>query len=763
MTRICLIILFVLTGMASLAQSTLNLRTLKTEKGIKKSLPVRDVEITNEGVKVTYHFDTINLFDDPLFGGHSMVKIDGFWPNHKEGEPAFLSRWDTFVVPDKNTSVSLVDSDYVEYPLLLSPSRPVLPNNSYEILTRENVKQIEDYEGFLPSSIMSAIRWNKYREQNLLEICINPVQYDYRKEKARIFRSLSYIIRNDSSPDLMRKVLSRDVYDNSFLTNIVLNAATTSTNATRTSTSDATWVSCGHYLIITVPKYEEAANRFAEWKRTLGFNVHVVTQSSWTVTSVKNAIMNAYNTYGIAYLLIIGGHADVPAQISNLRHTHVTDLYYGCVGSGYTPSIYRGRLLVNTAEEADVVIDKIIGYERSPETTASMYNTSVHAAYFQNGSPAGYEDRRFVLTSERIRDYMLQLGKCTWRVYYTHASVNPTNWNDGTFANGEPIPTVLRRPFFAWDGDSTDITNYINQKAFYVYYRDHGGVQEWCDPNYTVNNIATLSNGNALPVVFSICCQSGKFSVNNCFCEAFLKKANGGCVAIYGATENSLSGPNDVLSEGMFDAIWPSSDLWPSIPGTNYINTSAPVPTYRLGQILDQGLRRVDEAYLGTDNEYFSKYTHELFHCFGDPSMMIYTDTPTPFSNASIHRENGTIYVDTGGEPATITYYNKQTGTIMSYYGTTHTSPDNRKIIVCISAHNKIPYIDDGTLYIQNQTFTSNSHHENDTIKVGNNVTSTLPQGDVNFMQGTHLMRGNSIELYPGTSVSVGTTLEITN
>jgi hypothetical protein len=358
---------------------------------------------------------------------------------------------------------------------------------------------------------------------------------------------------------------------------------------------------------------------------------------------------------------------------------------------------------------------------------------------------------------------MLQLGKNVHRVYYADPLVNPTNWNDGTYANGEPIPNELHRPYFAWDGDSTDIINYINQKSFYILYRGHGDLQEWSHPQFTINNINSLNNGQVQPVVFSICCWTGAFNYSNCLCETFLKKENGGCSAIFGATEKSKSGPNDVLAEGIFDAIWPSSALWPSIPNTNGINTNAPTPTFRLGQILDQGLRRVDEAYLGTNLEHLSQYTYELFHCFGDPSMMIYTDTPTPFSNASIVRQNGSINVNTGGTIATITYYNRRTGNVESYSGTTHTHTDDPEISVCISAHNKIPYIDAGTLYIQNATLTNNTYYEAKTIKVGKNVTTTQAQGDVNFSQGSYKLIGDQVELHPGTTISLGTTVEIKN
>jgi hypothetical protein len=733
---------------------------MELSKGINKSMPTRDIEYDSDGVTVTYHFNSIFINEDPLYDGASIIKIDGFWPDHNVGKPSILTRWDTFVIPDGKSKLILLDSTIVEYPLELSPARPVLSDYDYKTYTKENVKPIIAYKGFYPAALIPVTRKNMYRDKTLLEVCVCPIKYDYQNRKVRIYKEFKYKVYYN--PDYKETTnVPSDCLRNTFLNNIALNVSSNSPMKSRDLLSSASLLPNSHYLIITVPKYAEAANRLAEWKRTLGFDVHILSKSTWTTTQIKDTIKNAYSD--IEYLLIIGGQSDVPAKSSNLTSIHRTDLYYGCLTTGYTPSIFRGRIPIRTSDEANIVINKIINYEKNPCTVPSMYNTGIHCAYFQDDSLSGYEDRRFTLTSERIRDYMLQIGKTVHRVYYAPFNVDPTNWNNGTYANGEPIPNELLRPNFTWDGDSTDIINYINQKSFYMLYRGHGGIYEWIHPQFTVNNINSLNNGHAQPVVFSICCKTGKFDEFNCFCETFLKKENGGCSAIFGATEDGWSGHDDVLAEGIFDAIWPSSALWPSIPNTNGINTNAPTPTFRLGQILDQGLRRVDEAYLGIGLERRTQCTYELFHCFGDPSMMIYTDTPTPFSNASIVRQNGSIYVNTGGTAATITYYNRRTGIVESYSGTTHTHSDDPEISVCISAHNKIPYIDAGTLYIQNATLTNNTYYEAKTIKVGNNVTTTQTQGDVNFSQGSYKLIGDQIELHPGTTISSGTTIEIKN
>jgi len=152
-----------------------------------------------------------------------------------------------------------------------------------------------------------------------------------------------------------------------------------------------------------------------------------------------------------------------------------------------------------------------------------------------------------------------------------------------------------------------------------------------------------------------------------------------------------------------------------------------------------------------------------IIHCFGDPGMMITTDVPTEFTGASIVRQNGIITVHTGGDIAKISFYNRRTGLIETFEGITYTYTDDPETSVCISGHNRIPYIDSGTLYIQNQTLAEGGYYEADKIKVGNSVTSTRSPGDVNLIQGSYILTGSEVELHPGTTVSSGVQFDTKN
>ena len=86
--------------------------------------------------------------------------------------------------------------------------------------------------------------------------------------------------------------------------------------------------------------------------------------------------------------------------------------------------------------------------------------------------------------------------------------------------------------------------------------------------------------------------------------------------------------------------------------------------------------------------------------------------------------------------------------------------------MVCVSGPNKIPLIDDPTqeYYIQNETVIGPRSIQSDTIKVGHHVTNLKPEGDVSISgSGKVTLRGNEIILDAGTTIEIGTEVEIRN
>lgn len=759
--------LFTFGTFVSQAQNVIDLHTGMSKEGESSTIPYRDVVELEDGYLITYTFDKALILKDNLFPGTSFWKMEGFGMNQIQGEPCTLFRNDLIAIPfGYSAKVEVTDSAYHDFSYELTPARQPLLNSNNEIYTQQNVLPVKSFSGYKPSRIVYQEGVQSYRGHDICQTVVSPIQYNYDTKTVRAYTSITYkvtFVSNSAEASLSRRLPAHLSIEDNFLANNVIGNVCNGDDEIEYYSENQSDVQ--DYLILSTNAYSEAVNQFAEWKRLLGFNVHVVFRDDWTSTLVANTVADAYaNCPALYYLLIVGDHSDVPAKQSSLFDSHITDNHYACIDDDNVPDIYSGRISVSSSDEAIAVINKIIGYEQAPPTNPAFYTNALHCAYFQDENYDGYADRRFAQTSEDVRTYVMLQGKSIQRVYKTPSNVTPLYWNNTSYSNGESIPNELKKPGFAWNGNSTNINNAINSGVFYVLHRDHGSINSWGSPQYTKQNISSLSNGNLLPVVFSMNCLTGKFN-ENCFAEVFLRKSNGGCVGIYGATEVSYSGYNDVLTTGMFDAIWPNPGLHINIPNRNNTFSVTPTPSYTLGQILAQGMIRLSETY-GMSSDHV-KYTREIFHCFGDPSMKIYTQFPTVFNNVNISRTESAIFVNTGeNENARITAYDPISGEVMSHLGNSAiiTISNPNDAIVCVSNHNRIPFIQyPDVMYIQNTNIAGRLDETHDIIKVGNHVTTTISSGDVTTSNADITLRARKVLLDKGTYISIGSSLKIVN
>jgi hypothetical protein len=501
-----------------------------------------------------------------------------------------------------------------------------------------------------PVSIKT-IQYNRGFPIALVEI--NPVQYNPVTGKIRVNRNIDYTIQfNGESKSLNELRNNHTAHFTKLLQNKIINK-----NLIPTGTKARTKSDGKDYIIVTHDEYLAAADTLAMWKRQMGYTVEIVSQPSWTSEQVKEAIHSRYDAWTVKpdYFVIIGDHTGdyaVPGEeflAPDGGANYASDLYYACMDgyADYHADMAFGRMSVANSEQAMTVVLKTVNYERNPVTDADFYDKGLACAQFQdvedNESPDGYAARRFCHTSEDIRDYSINQGYTTDRIYYTDEDHTPTNYNNGYYSDGQAIPSdLLRSNGFAWNGDDVDIKNAIEDGRFFVFHRDHGfsGGTGWSHPYFGTSNASSLTNGNLLPVVFSINCHTGEYYQNKCFAEGFTRNPDGGAVGVVAAAYYSYSGYNDGFSAGMIDAIWSDPGLTPNFGsgGAYYPPASSANNIRTMGDVLNQGLTRMQQTW-GS-----SQYTHQLFHYFGDPSMRIWTENPN--ANIITAAHNNTISCD---------------------------------------------------------------------------------------------------------------------
>ncbi|GEM_PF-2471304 len=616
--------------------------TKESTNAIDRSQAIKPTRVVNDVrgqyLEVRYNFKGAMVSDQKRESDtYNYLHIYGFGKMGQVGAPALPMRNDIIAVPSGvNVTVDVAESEFIEvsgyyvHPAL-EPARDTEGVPDPEFKRDEKIYRTD---AFFPAKVADVVSVQTMRGMPMATIQVRPVQFNPVTKKLRVYSKIVYRINyNGKSVEFIQRSDNKTPYSN-----FILNKESVSVKRSDSRADDGS----KDYIIVTIDKFMSAARKLAVWKSQLGYSVDIVSKGSWTSDEVMEAIHSRYNQWSTkpGYFVIIGDNEHVPGQDLQIDgETYASDLYYACMdGAGdYTPDMAHGRISVKNPEQANTVVDKIVNYEKNPVSDASFYQNGVNCAQFQDvaryEAPDGYAARRFCHTSEDIRDYVTGRGYDVERIYYTKSTNTPTNWNKGYYSKGEKIPDeLLRKNGFDWDGGKDEITASINAGKFYLFHRDHGyaGGTGWAHPEFLTSDIESLTNGDKLPVVFSINCHTGEFRLPECFAEKFLRKENGGAVGVVGAAYYSLSGNNDGFSLGMIDAIWPDPGIIPVFGTGSGISNPGPSGVANsirtMGDVVNQGLVRMTQTW--DSNESYKIYTYRLFHYFGDPAMKIWVKKP---------------------------------------------------------------------------------------------------------------------------------------
>ncbi|MFC2111291.1 C25 family cysteine peptidase [Bacteroidota bacterium] len=640
-----LIIIFVLFCNFTFSQNSFISFTNKS-LGNPSTMPVRSIEDNGvRGIEIEYSFNGAIISNTIVNKtAYQFLHIEGYGKTSEVGRPALPTHNDLIAIPlGAEATIKIIDIEYRKANnFLIHPAlQPAVdtegaPEPQFEIdenFYKSNVTY--------PSSFINIIEIMKIRGMSVAVVQVNPVQYNPAKKQLTVYSKIKFKIEFSGGSQFVEEDLHSEHFLNNY-SNYVLNSQgiKNAIEKKKTNSKGNKTDNGKNYIILTHSNYIAAADSLAEWKRKLGYSTEIVSASNWTASAVKSAIHTRYHAWTPKpdYFVIIGDHGDVPAEIylsppsTSAPQNFGTDLYYSCMdgGSDYVPDIAKGRISVSSPTQAMTVVQKMINYERNPVSDSTFYQNGVNCAQYQDDDNNSFADRRFLHTSEEIRDYILGRGYNIQRIYYTNNSVYPQYYNSSYYSNGQSLPSVLLKSNgFPWNGGASHITSSINAGKFYVLHRDHGyaGGSGWAHPYYVKNSINSLNNGEKLPVVFSINCHTGEFTLNECFAEKFHRKANSGAVGVFAASYFSMSGYNDALTIGMFDAIWSNPGLVANFGsggiGNPSLNSHSDI--YTMGDVLNQGLIRM----VSTWGDYTHRvYQHRLFHYFGDPAMHMWTAKP---------------------------------------------------------------------------------------------------------------------------------------
>ncbi len=323
------------------------------------------------------------------------------------------------------------------------------------------------------------------------------------------------------------------------------------------------------YVIITHRDFITSMQTLAAYRAAEGLRVKIIgvddlynqfTDGIYHPIAIKDFLKYAYANWqppAPTYVLLVGdGHWNFknsnpskygsPTPIFMPPNLGWVDPYQGevdtanelveIVGNDPLPDMLVGRIPVNTAAEADVVVNKIITYE----THAAALPFRQRMAFVADNVPDPKGAGDFVQFSNNLIYDMLPGTYTADRVYANDYACLP---------GFSPCPQV-----------NYAITSTMNLTgALFVSYVGHASLDRWGDESFLINaNVATLKNLDRLPIILSMTCLDGYWLYPGAsgLMETMLRAANGGSVASFSPTGLGVSTGHDVLERGLLKAVF---------------------------------------------------------------------------------------------------------------------------------------------------------------------------------------------------------------
>lgn len=336
----------------------------------------------------------------------------------------------------------------------------------------------------------------------------------------------------------------------------------------------------GRLLIIYASQYEDAIQPLADWKIQKGIPTLLADYPNDTGSgkaSIKSYIQNLYDSdESLTYIILVGEAGEVPYYNSTYNPSVPSDpQYIKLAGNDHYPEAMIGRLSVTGISNCEYVVDKIVSYEQDPYMDDDAWYHKATGVASNQGNPSD------ATRMDWIRDMLLD---------YHYTDVDQ---------------------IYDPSASATQVTNALNEGRGLLNYLGHGSGTSWGTTGFGVSHIENLDNGDMLPFIVDVACLNGKFSMDTCMEEAWLRAGSiddpKGAIASHGSSDNDSWVPPAEMQNHMMELL--TTDQRNTIGGLCYSGVMSVLDDYGGG---GEGHKLVD-----------------IKHIFGDPSMVFTSNTPT--------------------------------------------------------------------------------------------------------------------------------------
>lgn len=526
------------------------------------------------------------------------------------------------------------------------------------------------------------------------------------------------------------------------------------------------------YLIITSSLLAESFQPLADWRTTRGLRSKIITTEEIYSTfagesnqlKIKYCLKHYYSTYGTKYVLLGGDSNIIPVQGcyaevakkggKEIDNTIPTDLFYVCFDKSFNwnknnnsligepndnldlkPEMYISRFPVQNTTDANTVVTKTITYEQNPPLTGRYSTMLLAGAYLHEYADDGHSD------AEKKSDKMYNnYIKKYWKTGI------PTRFfdTDTDFPNGA-----------SYQVNPENLQEQLNTGYHFVNMDTHGNEYSWGMEgnysNYYTTNANVMQNSQPCIITTSACSTNSFDAYSTCLSEAFIRNPNNGVIAYLGG---SRYGWNTLGINNLGNSLKLNGEFYKAL-FTQKEKYFAQLVTHA-------------KSKLSGNTRNWILYS---VNAIGDPALAIYTDNPNTFSNATYYWDGTRLQVNMNTEKCTMILSGiSEDGTKLfqkyekvSQY--TFTNLPSGTYNLCVLKENYVPFVIkdfQNEISIQNETITGTKTYSAKIIKIGNNVTSGKPTGDVHVQNANVTIHSTgTVTLDAGVYVEKGSSLSI--
>lgn len=453
--------------------------------------------------------------------GYNMVTLDGYTSIANVGDASLPVMVKYVEIPDyKDVKISILNTEYVEEgDIAVMPQQQIPIRGSKEDPPFTINSDYYKVKTFQPNHIIQLKEIALIGDRRVAVINIFPVSYNAVSEHIRIYSDIRFQLSFEGTSDINNSgtsIKSSSPAFDAIYKDVILNY----NNNTSRGNQQAPKL-----LILVHDSLYSSAVPFAEWKTMKGYQTDLVKISELgfgmtpSAAQIKNYFTTRFNSPQKAdYILIIG---DVTGSTAIAWHTvgmDKTDHPYACLnGTDVFPDVMVGRISVQTRASLDTVVAKLIQYEKTPYVNDQ--------AWYKRAVVIHSNDGMDPLNGQIMKNVFEQ---------------------EGGFTNVQLVNN---------SNSQSQITNYLNQTASWVWFIGHGYETGWGDPVWEQSNMVNLNYGLRLPQVISIACNNADLdfsNTTNCFGETFMNRGKQNSVSnICAATEATPFYTSDTIGKYM--------------------------------------------------------------------------------------------------------------------------------------------------------------------------------------------------------------------